>query len=129
MAKVEDVRALGEGTDDALCLVYKVLPAGDHVARVEVALHATVDLHMRRRPFGRNRIVERHAIGAGGAGKADVAIPRLAREGDDRQAGMAGLQRRDDAGGGLDGEIVEILTPHEPAQLSNSFTTSAPAST
>ncbi len=40
----------------------------------KVALHAAGFLHIRRRPFGADRIVDRHAIGAGFRMEADVLM-------------------------------------------------------
>ena len=43
-----------------------------------------------------------------GCGKADIAIARLTREGDDGDAGMALFEGGDDMGCGFDSEIGEI---------------------
>ena len=75
----------------------------------KVALYAAIHLHIRRCPFGGNRIIQGHAIGPGGPRKAHIALPRFARKGDDGQAGVAGFQRRDDLLAGRQGEIDEIL--------------------
>ncbi len=84
--------------------------AGDHMFRGQIALHAAIDLHVGGPPFRGHGIVECDAIGPGGAGKTDIAMPRLAGERDDGQAGVAAFQGGDDAGGGFHGENGEILT-------------------
>ena len=105
------MRPVLERGDDLFRCVDKLLATRHHVGRVQVALHAGLALlHIRRRPVRRNRIVDGDAIRPGLLGKADVALARLAREGDDRQAGEAALHLGGDDAGGLDREILEILT-------------------
>jgi hypothetical protein len=109
VAEVEDVGAAGEGGDDAAGLGEERLAAGDEERRVEVALDAggAGALDVLGRPAGVGRGVERDGVGAGGGGEAVVARSGLAREGDDGDAGVAGLEGGDDAAGGLDGLGVE----------------------
>ena len=103
------MRAFRKGLHDTAGGVIQRLAAGDHMIRREVSLHTATGLHVVRRPFGRDGIVDGHAIGAGGSGEADIVLARLAREGDDGQAGVAGFQGGDDGGRRFDGKIGEIL--------------------
>jgi hypothetical protein len=94
----------------------------------KVALHAAVDLHVRRRPFRADGIVQRHAIGPGAVGKADIALPASRGK---AMTGMPGWRAFSAAMIGRRGLRRNRGNPGPsgcPAQLSNSLTTSAPAS-
>ncbi len=78
------------------------------MARRKVALNTSINLHIGRRPFRIHGIVDRHAIRPGRLGKPDIVFPCLARKGDDRQAGMACLEGRNDLGRGFQGIGVKI---------------------
>ena len=108
MAQIEDMRPLGKRLHNCPRLVHQRLTARHHVMRGQIALNAAVDLHVRSRPFGRDRIVQGHAINAGGLGKAHVFLARLTRETDDRNAGMARLQGCGDLAGRFKAVAFEI---------------------
>ncbi len=101
VAEVEDVRAFAEGLADAQHFINQRLTPCDHMAGGKVALDTTVHLNMFGRPFCRNGIVDGNAIGPRRLGETDIAVARLAREGNDRNVGVAGLERGDDLFGGL----------------------------
>ena len=96
------MRAVLEGSDVFCAFHRPALAARDHVgadARLPLSHQPSVCTFCRR-PFGRDGIVQRHAIGTAGLVEADVILAPLAREGDDRNAGMARLQRVNDPLGG-----------------------------
>eukprot|EP01036_Dinobryon_divergens_P002936 gene2936-3859_t len=109
MAKVENMRPAFERIHHTAGFAHQISAARHHMFGRKVALNAAVNLHIGSPPFGADRIVQSHAIRPRCLGKADIALPRLAREGDDGQAGVASFERADDLLGGGQGKVDEIL--------------------
>ena len=110
MAEVENMRATGKSVDDASGFVDQVLPATNHMIRRKISLNTSVDLHILRPPIRVNRGIQGHAINAGCTPKANIFLPGLARESNDRNVGIGGFQGRNDALYGGNREVVEILS-------------------
>jgi hypothetical protein len=81
MAEIEDMRPAGKGPDDPLRLGGQPVAALDQQRGVQIALHAAILLDMGRRPACIEPLVERDRIGAGGPGKAGIALAGAARKG------------------------------------------------
>lgn len=89
MAEIEDMRPAPEGAHHIAGLAHQVFAAADPGDAAPDCPGAAVLLHMFCRPVRADRIVHRDAIGAGFLRETNIALARLAREGDDGQAGMA----------------------------------------
>src|ERR1039457_3249252 len=89
-----------QGAQDAECLGVECGAADDQELGIEVALHAAAQsaLYLLRDPFEGNRGVQADAVRACRLGEAVVGEPGAPGEGDDGNARVPRLQRRDDGG-------------------------------
>src|SRR5688572_23083741 len=108
VSEVEDEWPATERSTDLLDRFGQRDTTDDEQQRIEVPLYGLLLLKLIRRSK-RHRRVEAERIDAGLARIVAVEQPRKAWKADDRQAGMAALQLRDDAFRRLDHPASECL--------------------
>ena len=107
--QVEHERPSAQGAQDAVRLGVERGAARDQELGIEVALHAAAQaaLYLLRGPLEGNRRVQADAVRARRLGEPVVGEPGAPGEGDDGDARVPRLQRRDDGGGRPDAPALE----------------------